>query len=277
MIYLNPRPSEKDSGRYYRHAEYLPFSSAANARSLTEKLYAALRRVNLRWKKKLVTRFHQSGALLDVGCGTGEFLAYMREAGWRVSGIERDAVAAEWGRSRLQLPIQTGSVDDLHDERTRFDVITMWHVLEHVYDPRAALHLLAKLLHDDGVLILAVPNIAGLDAKLYREHWIALDAPRHVNHFSPATLARCAAAHELALHAWRQLPLDAFFNALMSERLQAACKRFPVWLMPFRLLRAGFLALASLLAGSRFLSASAQKGATIVAVFKKTKPHTKDF
>jgi len=272
MIYLNPRPREVDSGRYYQHAEYLPFSSTAAPRSLIEKLYAALRRVNLRWKKNLLARFHAAGDLLDVGCGTGEFLAVMRAAGWQVRGLERDAAAAEWGRGQLQLSIQTGSVLDVRSEAVQYAVITMWHVLEHVYHPHEALRHLARLLQEDGVLIIAVPNIASVDAKFYRRHWIALDVPRHVNHFSLSTLARCAAAHGLALHWARQLPLDAFFNTLMSERLLASCHKAPAWLLPFRLLRAGLIALVSLLAGSHSLFASAQKGATLVAVFKKAMP-----
>lgn len=270
MIYLNPRPREEDSGRYYQHEEYLPFASVATPRSLLDKLYALLRRVNLRWKKKLLARFHQADALLDVGCGTGEFLAFMREAGWQVRGLERDANAAEWGRAHLQLPIQTGSVGDLQSEPQRFSAITMWHVLEHVYDPHAALGLFAKLLREDGVLIIAVPNIASFDAKFYREHWIALDAPRHVNHFTLEALTQLAQANGLALRHWQQLPLDAFFNTLMSERLQAASRHSPIWLMPLRLVRAGALALASLFAGSRLPFASAKRGATLVTVFKKS-------
>ncbi|MEK7727332.1 MAG: class I SAM-dependent methyltransferase [candidate division KSB1 bacterium] len=271
MIFLNPRPPEAESGRYYQHEEYLPFASVGAPRSITERLYTLLRRVNLRWKKKLLARFHQTGALLDVGCGTGEFLACMRAAGWQVRGLEREAKAAAWGRKQLQLDIQTGSTDDLQNEPQKYNVITMWHVLEHVYDPRAALRLLAKLLREDGVLIVAVPNIASLDAKFYREHWIALDAPRHVNHFTLTTLNRAAAAQGLVLHWWQQLPLDAFFNALMSERLQTSCNKSPAWLMPFRLLRAGMIAAASLAAGIHSPFTSAKHGATIVAVFKKAK------
>lgn len=271
MIYLNPRPREEDSGRYYQHAEYLPFSSATSSPSLTQRLYAALRRINLQWKKNLLMRFHRRGALLDVGCGTGEFLAHMRGADWQVQGLERDVAAADYGRTQLQLPIQTGSVSNLQSESSLFHVITLWHVLEHVYDLHAALELLAQRLREDGVLIIAVPNIASVDAKFYREHWIALDSPRHVNHFSLHTLAHAAAAHQLDLLHWQQLPLDAFFNTLMSERLQAARLHAPVWLLPFRLLRAGLVTCASLLAGSHSPFTSATRGATLVGIFRKKK------
>ncbi len=269
MIYLNPRPRETDSGRCYQHAEYLPFASVAAPRTSLEKLYAALRLVNLRWKKNLITRFHGRGSLLDVGCGTGELLAFMHEAGWQVRGLERDAAAAEWGRSSLQLPIQTGSVSELKGDAAEYDVITMWHVLEHVYDPRAALQILRQRLKNDGVLIVAVPNIAGVDAKFYREHWIALDAPRHVNHFSLETLTLCAAQQGFTLSWWQQLPLDAFFNTVMSERLQAESNASSRWLWPFRLLRAGCAALATLIAGGNSPFVTERGGATIVAVFRK--------
>lgn len=272
MVYLSPRPAEADSGRYYQHAEYLPFASVAAPRSFIERLYAALRQANLRWKKNLIERFAAPGDLLDAGCGTGELLAFMREAGWRVRGLERDANAAEWGRKNLQLEIQSGSIDTLAHSLQQYDVITMWHVLEHIYDPNAALHLLFQCLKKGGVLIVAVPNLASCDAKFYHRHWIALDVPRHVNHYTLPTLAQCATQQGFTLRWWQQLPLDAFFNTLMSERLQAASFKSPAWLWPLRIARAGMITLASLLGGCRTPFTSGRAGATLVAVFEKSNP-----
>lgn len=272
MVYLDPRPAEAESGAYYQHAEYLPFASVAAPRSFIEKLYAVLRQANLRWKKNLIERFAARGDLLDVGCGTGELLAFMRTRGWRVRGLERDANAANWGRNNLQLEIQIGSVAALAHTPHEYDVITMWHVLEHIYDPGAALGLLSQRLKKDGVLIVAVPNLASLDARFYRAHWIALDAPRHVNHFTLSTLAQCAARQGFRLRWRQQLPLDAFFNAFMSERLRAEGSQAPAWLWPLRLLRAGVTACASLLGGCHTPFTSGQAGATLVAVFEKSNP-----
>lgn len=267
MVYLNPRPTEATSSRYYQHEAYLPFASLAGRQTGTQKVYDFLRRLNLNWKRRLITRLKTGGALLDVGCGTGEFLACMRAAGWQVAGLEREANAAHWGRQQFQLDIQVGSVSDL--QPGRYDVITLWHVLEHLYSPPKALQRLRANLADTGALIIAVPNLASVDAGIYGADWIALDTPRHVNHFTPATLTRLARACGLQVRALRQLPLDAFFNAVMSEQLQRQTAHAGAALLPLRLLRAGAVAAASLLAGSR-LSPFACQGATLVAILQKT-------
>lgn len=274
LIFLNPRPTEIASTEFYRHAGYLPFSSAVTAKNAYAHLYGWLRRYNLRWKRRAITAFHKrglpfSGRLLDVGCGTGEFLQEMQHAGWEVAGIERDLDAAQFAREHLHLKVMTGSVDDLAKAGDQFDVITLWHVLEHLYRPREVLQSLSKLLGSDGVVVIAVPNIAGVDAKFYGSYWVALDAPRHVQHFSLATLQNLAASVGLKLQKWHQLPLDAFFNALMSERLQASISETSRISWPLRLMRSLLVACASLLTGSRNVLFSGKRGATIVAYFVK--------
>ena len=269
MIYLSPRPAEASSHLYYQHESYLPFASALAPHSPAARLYGFARALNLHWKKKMVSRFSAGKTLLDVGCGTGEFLATMRDAGWQVHGLERDPAAAEFGRTKLKLSIQTGSLTDLEAGPSAFDMVTLWHVLEHLYAPVAALEVLRRHINPAGALIIAVPNIASVDARIYRQHWIALDAPRHVNHFSLASLAQCGARAGFALRWWQQLPLDAFFNTLMSERLEAEAKKTSAWLWPLRLARAVAVASAALVAGSHNPFFSASAGATLVAVFKK--------
>lgn len=268
MIYLNPRPAEAVSGRYYRHEAYLPFASLAARQTATQKLYGSLRRVNLNWKRRLISRFCAPGTLLDVGCGTGEFLAFMRACGWQVCGLERDGAAADWGRRKFQLEIETGSVQDLK-EGSPCDAITLWHVLEHLYAPKAALQHLRNRLADSGILIIAVPHVAGVDAAFYGKHWIALDVPRHVNHFTLPALRHLAEACGYKLRTCRQLPLDAFFNTVMSEQLQAQATKSGSWLLPLRLARAAALTTASLFAGSR-LCPFGFRGATLVAVLEKS-------
>jgi 2-polyprenyl-3-methyl-5-hydroxy-6-metoxy-1,4-benzoquinol methylase len=269
MIYLNPRPTETASARFYQNESYLPFASANAPRTMLVRVYDLLRRYNLRWKRKLLSRFCATGSLLDAGCGTGEFMDEMRRVGWKVHGLERDAAASAWAREHLHLPVDTGSLQDLESMHFSFDAVTLWHVLEHLYDPRTALELLHRRLNEQGVLVVAVPNAAALDAKIYRQNWIALDAPRHVNHFTIETLAGCAQLAGFALRWRQQLPLDAFFNTLMSEKLVAEIKRAGEWEWPFRLLRAGVVACLSLLGGSPNPFSTHFRGATIVAVFQK--------
>jgi 2-polyprenyl-3-methyl-5-hydroxy-6-metoxy-1,4-benzoquinol methylase len=283
MIYLNPRPPEAGSGQFYEHVEYLPFASLSSNRSLTTRLYDLLRRANLRWKRSAVTKFWQSrksnlpaagrgfASLLDAGCGTGEFPATMKEAGWQVEGLERDARAAAWAREHHQIPVATGGVEQLAASTQQYDVITLWHVLEHLYHPGQALEIIAGRLRENGVLLIAVPNIAGIDARVYKSNWVALDSPRHLNHFSLDTLARLGSKHGLTLRWWRQLPLDAFFNALMSEKLAAQRRPGRWFLWPLRLVRALLVAMASLIGGSHTPLSYASYGASLVCFLERTK------
>jgi len=285
MIYLNPRPREADSGRFYQHADYLPFTSLTSAGSLSARVYEFLRRVNLRWKRRVVTDFLQrmdtqlkngkaqfaARRLLDVGCGTGEFLVEMKNAGWQVEGLERDERAAAWAREHYQISVAAGGVERLAASTQQHDLITLWHVLEHLCDPGKALEILGRRLRDDGWLLIAAPNIAGIDARVYKANWAALDAPRHVNHFSLETLSRLASKHGLTLRWWRQLPLDVFFNTLMSEKLAAQRQSGRWYLWPLRLLRAFGVACASYLGGSHTPFSYASYGASLVCFFEKSK------
>lgn len=278
MIYLNTRPAEEKSGRFYEHADYLPFASLAASPSLMARLYDFLRRANLRWKHRIITEFFQrhnrplpptACHLLDVGCGTGEFLGEMQRAGWQVEGLERDERAAAWAREHQKVFVTAGGIEQLADSTSQYDLITLWHVLEHLYRPGLALDTLAQRLQNDGCLLVAVPNIAGIDANIYKANWVALDAPRHVNHFSLETLSRLASKHGLTLRWWRQLPLDNFFNALMSEKLAAQQRRGRFYLWPLRLLRAFGVACISFIGGSHTPFSYASYGASLVCFFEK--------
>jgi 2-polyprenyl-3-methyl-5-hydroxy-6-metoxy-1,4-benzoquinol methylase len=277
MIYLSPRPLEGDSERYYRHKDYLPFSSAAGGGSLTETVYRNMRLLNLTWKKRLMRRVvggvYRSNRLrlLDVGCGTGEFCGMMKRTGWHAEGLERDENASVWARKEWGIPVHTGPVTSLPANMTRYDVITMWHVLEHLYEPGKAIDILRQRLAPGGTLIIALPNIAGIDARFYRRHWIALDVPRHVNHFSWRSLLRLMDGHGFRVRFSRQLPLDAFFNTLMSEQLAGRNRKPSIVRTSFGAFRAGVLSFASLAGGS--VLCSHRYGATLVGAFvKKSEP-----
>lgn len=269
LVFLNPRPTERAAIAFYRLTEYLPFCSAAPERSALARLYGWLRRYNVRWKRKAVSRWKARGRLLDVGCGTGEFLQEMQRAGWQVTGVERDAAAAQFARQALHLNVLTGGVETVLGSGERFDTVTLWHVVEHLYQPLQTLRQVRELLCDGGMVVVAVPNVGSVDAKFYGQHWVAFDPPRHVQHFSLATLRMLAASVGLRLLSWRQLPLDAFFNALMSESIPAARAKSWPGLWPLRLGRSFLVACASLTGGSRNIFFSGTRGATIVASFVK--------
>ncbi len=121
----------------------------------------------------------QSGSLLDVGCATGAFPAAMRRRGWRVQGVEPSLAAATIARRR-GLPIHHATLETADLAPGRFDVLTMWDVLEHVPEPLATLRAAAQLLAPGGAAIIRVPSPLGLDAGLFGRYWTGLDMPRHL-------------------------------------------------------------------------------------------------
>ena len=232
LLFTNPRPDAAHAGRYYESAAYV--SHNAGARGLTNRLYKLARYFTVRRKVALLTRLNggQAGRLLDYGCGTGHFLAGARAAGWRVTGIEPAAGARADAVARVGQPIlEPAALAKLPP--ASFDVITLWHVLEHVHALHDTLSLLLAALRPNGKLLIAVPNAESLDAQHYREAWAAYDVPRHLYHFVPATMRRLLAGHGLRVVETRPLPLDAYYVSLLSERRLPA-ERASGWLSAVR-------------------------------------------
>jgi len=150
------------------------------------------------------------GRVLDVGCGRGRFLQAMARSGWVVQGVEPDPVAA--ASPPAGVPIHKGDLRSLDPGTGRFDMICLWHVLEHLTDPVEELRHAGQLLQPGGVLFLAVPNLDSIQARIGGEHWFHLDLPRHALHFTPDSLERTLAAAGLALCALRtgQWEMDPF-------------------------------------------------------------------
>jgi len=269
LVYLNPRPAEPASKKFYAHPEYAPFISTREPGTVTERLYVKLRRYNNRWKRKQIEKVvPQKGKILDVGCGTGEFLAEMHQAGWEARGVEPDAAAVAHAIEQFKLRVYVGSLTAVPNVPESYDVVSMWHVLEHLYAPHQAIQRVRDLLKKNGVLVIAVPNVESLDRKLYSRNWIAFDAPRHVQHFSLKSLRMLCEMHKFELIRYRGLPLDSFFNALMSEQQQAKHSR-RLLPGPLRMLRAGIVAEATLLAGAAAKLRKNYYGSTLLTFWRK--------
>ena len=126
--------------------------------------------------------------VLDVGCGNGEFLLEMREAGWTAEGLETDARAVARAREQA-LDVRQGTVEDAHYSPQSFDAITLSHVLEHLHEPVATLRRCRELLRDDGVIWIATPNLSSPGHRRYGRDWRGLEPPRHLVLFTPSALA----------------------------------------------------------------------------------------
>jgi SAM-dependent methyltransferase len=140
--------------------------------------------------ESLFKRFVSSGTLLDLGCGSGMFLKTAREQGFSVHGIEMSKDAARVGREQWKLDIEQGNLYELPLGQNAYDVITLWHVFEHLHDPETASRLIYRATKPGGILVIAVPNWQSWQAHLFRDHWFHLDVPRHLFHYTPVSLSK---------------------------------------------------------------------------------------
>jgi 2-polyprenyl-3-methyl-5-hydroxy-6-metoxy-1,4-benzoquinol methylase len=175
----------------------------------------------LRKKHRLIARLTRKKKLLDIGCGTGYFLSYMKKHSYDVMGIEKNSVAKEFAVKNFKLKIKPP--EDLLNGtiKKQFDIITLWHVLEHLYNPQIYLKMIHELLHDDGILLIALPNHHSFDAAHYKDKWAAYDLPRHLWHFTPETLKSFAEKCKFEIKALKGLHFDPFYNSLLSAKYKS--------------------------------------------------------
>ncbi len=210
-------PGEQAIGNYYQSDNYISHSNTG--KGLVNRLYHLVRRFTLSSKKKLVEKVSgkNTGQLLDVGAGTGAFAGFMQQHGWRVTGLEPDAGARTRAKELHGISLlETDALFQLPEGS--FDVITMWHVLEHVHALHKYLDQLKTLLKPGGILLIAVPDYTSEDAAIYQQYWAAYDVPRHLYHFSPASMRKLIARHGMAVKNIRPMWFDSFYVSMLSER-----------------------------------------------------------
>ncbi|MEP0263393.1 class I SAM-dependent methyltransferase [Dokdonia sp.] len=215
MYFTTPKPSKEKLPSYYASEDYI--SHTDSKRSLFEKMYQVIKGITLSRKQKLLTAYlPQKGHLLDIGAGTGDFLEYTSQKGWTISGVEPNEKARTLAQQK-----SIALTEHLPENTTSYDAITMWHVLEHVYDLDDQLHWLKKKLSKEGVLFIAVPNFESFDAIHYKTDWAAYDVPRHLYHFSKKSIQQLFEKHEM--HVVKILPMkfDAYYVSLLSEKYKS--------------------------------------------------------
>jgi 2-polyprenyl-3-methyl-5-hydroxy-6-metoxy-1,4-benzoquinol methylase len=213
LVYTHPQPSEADLPRYYESDDYI--SHTDGKRSLFEKMYQSVKNIALKNKVKLINKQQSAkGKLLDIGAGTGDFLITAKQNGWETIGIEPSekakSIAIKKGVNFIE---STGSI-----ESHSLDVITMWHVLEHVPDLEKQIRELKRLIKPNGTILIAVPNFNSYDAKHYGNFWAAYDVPRHLWHFSKTAIKILFEREGLQLQKVLPMPFDAFYVSLLSEK-----------------------------------------------------------
>jgi 2-polyprenyl-3-methyl-5-hydroxy-6-metoxy-1,4-benzoquinol methylase len=213
LVFTNPIP--KNLSKYYETTNYLSHNTGDNG--LIGRLYSFIRNINIKNKYKLVTRFSANGRILDIGCGTGEFLNFFNKRKWNVTGVEPNSTAREFAKTKYKLDILAEeSLNSMIPDS--FDVISMWHVLEHVPDLNNRIAQVSKLLKKDGTIFIALPNLESPDSKKYGKFWSALDVPRHLYHFTQNSFMKLINNHNMKLVHAEPMKFDSYYVSMLSEK-----------------------------------------------------------
>ena len=216
ILKTHPQPTLDKLGSYYEFEDYI--SHTDGKRTLFEKMYHFIKRKAIRDKVKLINSYQPvKGRILDIGAGTGDFLLECKNQNWDILGIEPNDKAKGIA---LGKGIKFGdTIEKL--ESNSFDVITMWHVLEHVPDVEHQVAELKRLLKPSGTIIIAVPNFKSYDANHYKEFWAAYDVPRHLWHFSKTAIEKLFDKQNMNLEDVKPMWFDSFYVSLLSEKYKS--------------------------------------------------------
>jgi 2-polyprenyl-3-methyl-5-hydroxy-6-metoxy-1,4-benzoquinol methylase len=212
FVFTDPRPDNATLPKYYQSDKYI--SHTGGNKSPIDTIYLQARKITLGWKRKLVTKYSEENRVLDVGCGTGEFLFEMKTHGWNISGVEPSPNARESSQKKTGVKISETILDVTEKN---FKAITFWHVLEHLPDPNQALQTAKNLLNQSGTIFIAVPNLQSYDANYYQSFWAGYDVPRHLWHFDKKNMETLLKKNGLQLVEVLPMRLDSFYVSLLSE------------------------------------------------------------
>ena len=213
MLITYPQPSLDNLGKYYESEDYI--SHTDSKRSLFEIAYHFVKSIALKNKLELINSLQPAkGRILDIGAGTGDFLSVAKQNGWQAVGVEPSDKAKV-----IALKKEVVFVEDTAElENQSFDVISMWHVLEHVPNLDNQIKELKRLLKPNGSLIVAVPNFKSFDAKYYGAFWAAYDVPIHFWHFSKKAIKTLFEREGMELEKVLPMKFDSFYVSLLSEK-----------------------------------------------------------
>ena len=210
-------PEQDAIGAYYASENYISHSDTK--KGIINSLYHLVRKRTLGAKRRLVINETgvMKGEILDIGCGTGAFLDTMKQADWKINGLEPDEIARTKAIELYNInPQESGKLFEL--PAGTYNAVTMWHVLEHVHQLHAYIKQIGELLAPNGKLFIAVPNYTSKDAAIYKEHWAAYDVPRHLYHFSPQSMEKLLSMHGLQVNTVKPMWFDSFYVSMLSEQ-----------------------------------------------------------
>jgi 2-polyprenyl-3-methyl-5-hydroxy-6-metoxy-1,4-benzoquinol methylase len=214
-------PVPKNLEEYYKSDNYI--SHTDSKKSFFDKIYQFVKNVTLQKKLDLINSFgSENNTILDVGAGTGDFLKTCLQKKWNVFGIEPNQQAREVAKEKgIVLHNDLGAYSN-----KKFDIITLWHVLEHVENLSEFISQLDNLLSENGKLIVAVPNYKSDDANYYKEFWAAFDVPRHLWHFSQQSISKIFTAKNFVVEKTLPMKFDSFYVSILSEKYKTGKMKF---------------------------------------------------
>ena len=215
FTFVNPRPEQGQLAGYYESTEYI--SHSGTNKGIVNSVYKYVRNFTHKSKLNLVTKYAKGNKILDIGCGSGELLGLFKKSNWETLGIEPNDNAREFAIKQYCIDVYEEShIKEI--ESASMDVISMWHVLEHVSLLNERMEEVKRILKDDGVLFIAVPNRISFDAMHYGEFWAAFDVPRHLYHFTPETMGELIKKHGFAIVSFLPMKFDSFYVSILSEK-----------------------------------------------------------
>jgi 2-polyprenyl-3-methyl-5-hydroxy-6-metoxy-1,4-benzoquinol methylase len=284
-IFQNPLPDPSSLAAFYP-PEYW-WAQKSQSRSLIARVFTKMEKRyrefvtgdHARFLDMCARKYSIPGKLLlDIGCGGGTFLHVARSYGFVSHGMDSSARAVEIARNQYGLAVRSGEIGSNVWGTDRFDIVTMFHVLEHLPDPMLGISYAAGLLKPEGILIIQVPNISSIQARLFRNAWYGLDVPRHVVNFTPKAI-KCLFA---------KLGFEYFQSSRFSLRDNPAsiASSLAPWLDPVRRKGRGaghpitdgvaelaYFGLFLLAVPFAFLESACGSGGTIWAAAKKSADH----
>jgi len=223
FLFTNPRVKEENIGEYYKSDKYI--SHTNSDKGLFNFLYQTVRKYAIKTKTKLLLNSIDTTKHLDIGCGTGEFLNSCKQKNIECVGVEPSEIARTKAIKNYNIDVRSDTNLNQFCE-DKFDSVSMWHVLEHVYDLNKTIQNLNKIIRKDGVLIVALPNHKSFDAKNYKNYWAAWDVPIHVNHFCPKTITKLMSKYDFTLKNKIGMKFDSFYVSLLSSEYRSGRKKY---------------------------------------------------
>ena len=217
LLFTTPCPAPDKIGDYYKSDDYL--SHNESKKGIVPQIYNLVKKVNIKNKFNITVNGQQTtdNSILDIGCGVGDFLNYAKEKGCDITGIEPSEDARKIAEEKLGTKIF--SPEELQNiPNESFDIVTMWHVLEHVADLKTEIDHLERIVKKNGRLVLALPNYKSFDAEYYKDKWAAYDVPRHLNHFSRTSIKNIFDTTAFQLIDIKPLKWDSYYISMLSEQ-----------------------------------------------------------